>query len=77
MGIRISVRLRSSLILWYPNTSHSGALFSLPNGGPGGAIWMYLIAAFFYYLVTLSMAEMASMLVFLKASSFGCYLTLP
>jgi len=38
-----------------------GTLFSLPNGGPGGAIWMYLIVAFFFYFVMLSMAEMTSM----------------
>jgi choline transport protein len=38
-----------------------GALFSLPNGGPAGAIWMYFITAFCFYFVMLSLAEMTSM----------------
>jgi amino acid permease len=39
----------------------SATIFSLPNGGPGGAIWMFLIVAICFYLVMLSLAEMTSM----------------
>ncbi|KAF2764011.1 amino acid transporter [Teratosphaeria nubilosa] len=38
----------------------SGA-FSLTNGGTAGGIWMFVVACFGMFFVTLSMAEMASM----------------
>ena len=36
----------------------------MTNGGPAGAIWVYLIVCFGMFTVVLSMAEMASMYVF-------------
>ena len=38
-------------------------IWSLPNGGPSGAIYMYIVCAFGLMLNTLSLAEMASMSV--------------
>ncbi|KAF1974376.1 amino acid transporter [Bimuria novae-zelandiae CBS 107.79] len=35
---------------------------SLSNGGPAGGIWMFLVVCFGMFFVTLSMAEMASMM---------------
>lgn len=37
------------------------AVFSLPNGGPAGSIWMAVIVSSGMSMVVLSMAEMASM----------------
>lgn len=36
-------------------------IFSLPNGGPAGAVYMYLTCCVGLMLATLSLAEMASM----------------
>ena len=36
-------------------------IWSLPNGGPTGAVYMYLTCCFGLMLATLSLAEMASM----------------
>jgi len=35
--------------------------FGLGNGGTAGLIYMYIIVVFFFSLVNISMAEMASM----------------
>jgi choline transport protein len=40
---------------------HRTAVFGLGNGGTAGLIYMYIIVVFFFALVNISMAEMASM----------------
>ena len=39
----------------------SSASYILPNGGPAGLIWMYVVSIFGFGAAILSMAEMASM----------------
>ena len=50
-----SIRLRRT------NYEISTLIFGLPNGGPAGLIYMYIIVVVFFSLVNISMAEMASM----------------
>ena len=63
LGICTDVRniAASQLDRSLTNLSLRTTLFTLPNGGTAGAIWIFFIAAFCFYFVMLSMAEMASM----------------
>jgi amino acid permease len=51
---------RFNLIFSLTALNSTGTL-SLTNGGPAGAIWVFLAVCFGMFTVVLSMAEMASM----------------
>lgn len=63
MGKHLDVCMASQIIAVRANLGYSTLFIPLTNGGPGGAIVMFLVTTIGMGLVVVSMAEMASMQV--------------
>lgn len=61
MGEHLDVSIPSVVVVTVADLPNRTLSIPLTNGGPGGAIVMFLVTAFGMGLVIVSMAEMASM----------------